>query len=682
MNKLIIDFETRSRCELKTRGVYVYAEDPSTDIICMAAKWNDEDPVLWISPPFLTVLNPDGRTEGRAYGLPLINADRMLQLIAKADEIHAHNAQFERVMWQYVMTGKYGYPAIPMKKWRCTAAKAAYFALPRALGMACEALHLPQQKDQIGYRTMLKLCKPRSNGQWNEDPADFLVLFKYCIQDVVAEYTLDKALLDLPEKEQELYELDQKINDRGVAVDVESIKNLMYKVEEKERRLLMETQSITGGVVRSPKQVEATIQWMKSRGVIVDDLTKASVLTTLGTKIPADVKRLLEIRQAIAKSSVAKLDAMMRFANADGRVRGTLLYYGANTGRWAGKGIQPQNFPRESFLDEDIQKVLYNGIHEVDQEYGCTMTAASRCLRGMIWAGPGKTFLCMDFASIEARVLAWLAAEKETVEAFAKNEDLYKIEAGHIFKKKAADIDKAQRMIGKVAVLALGYQGWTGAFAAMAEGYGLDLLDRAALARYKEGPNKPTPEEEKEILERPIVEIIRAWRESHPRIVEFWRGVETAALLAVKTKQPHEYGGIKYGVRGRFLHCRLPSGRLLAYCDPGTKIIKTKYGIQKEVISFWGMDSFTNKWCEQATYGGKLTENIVQAVARDLLAEALKRLDKAGFDICMHVHDEVMAEEKDDKRIGLFEKLITEVPTWAAGCPIGAEGWSGRRYKK
>lgn len=681
MNKLIIDFETRSRVELKTRGVYVYAEDPSTDVICMALKWNDEPTKLWISKPFLFALNTKHEAN-RGYDLPLVSTEYMLQLVAKADEIHAHNAQFERVMWHYVMTGKYGYPNIPMHKWRCTAAKASYFAMPRALGQVCEALQLPQQKDAIGYRTMLKLCKPKSSGEWNEDPEDFLTLFHYCVQDVNAEYALDQALLDLPPEEQELYLLDQKINDRGVAVDIESIENLMYKVEEKERRLLMETQKITGGVVRSPKQVDATLTWMKGRGVVIEDLTKASVLETLGTKLPADVKRLLEIRQAIAKSSVAKLAAMERCANADGRVRGTLLYYGANTGRWSGKGIQPQNYPRDSFLEDDIQKVLYHGIHEVDEMYGDTMAAVSKCLRGMIVAGRKKTFLCMDFASIEARVLAWLAAERETVEAFRRNEGIYEIEAGHIFKKKPADITKPERLIGKVATLALGYQGWTGAFDAMAAGYGLDLKDYAALERYKKGPNKPTPDEEKEILERPIKEIIMAWRESHPRICEFWKGVEAAAILAVKTKQPHAYGRIKYGIRGRFLHCRLPSGRLLAYCDPGTKMHTTKYGVQKEVITFMGMDSFSNKWCPQATYGGKLTENIVQALARDLLADALKRLEKAGFNTVLHVHDEILAEEDNDARLKEFEQIITQTPQWADGCPIGAEGWSGKRYKK
>lgn len=685
-NKLIIDFETRSRVELKNCGVYTYAEDPSTDIICAAVKMNDEPADLWISKPFLRMLRPDTRTEGRAWQIPLINDERLQQLIEKAHEVHAHNAQFERVMWYHVMHKRYGFPQIPLEKWRCTAAKASYFALPRSLGEAGDALNLPQKKDKTGYRTMLKLCKPNSEGRWHEDPADFLTLFYYCVQDVETEYELDRTLLDLPAEELEMYRLDQKINDRGITVDIDAIENLIYKVQEKERRMLLETQAITKGVIKSVKQVDATIEWMKTRGVIVEDLTKGTVKEVIGGSLPPDVKRILEIRQSLAKASVAKLDAMKRWACKDGRVRGSLLFYGANTGRWAGKGIQPQNYPRESFEDETIKKVLYSGIKEVDAEFGDVMHAVSKCLRGMLTAAPGKTLLCQDFSAIEARVLAWFASEHDVIKAYERKEDLYVIEAAKTFKKKEAEITKPERLIGKVQTLALGYQGWIGAFESMAANYGLDLKDYAGLeqARIEAASKKQKldPDFEKEILERPIKEIIIKWREAHPRICAFWKGVEEAAILAVKTGKPYEYGRIKYGIRGRWLHCKLPSGRLLSYCDPGTKIIKTKYGVEKEVISFMGMHPITNKWDLCHTYGGKLTENIVQATARDLLREALFRLEKRGFNTVLHVHDEILADEPDGSRLEEFRKTIAEVPVWAKGCPMDADGWSGFRYRK
>ncbi len=670
--KLIIDMETRSRVELKNCGGYVYAMDKSTDVMCMALKRNGDSPLLWVSDPFQHLVSKDRL-------LPLISTPQMLALIEEADEIHAHNASFERVMWRYVMQ-RYGLPPIPMEKWRCTAAKAAYYALPRSLGMVADALGVPQKKDQTGYKVMLKMCKPNRQGIWNEDQSDFLTLLYYCIQDVQTEYDVDHALADIPASELEVWRLDQEINDTGVMLDLPGIENLCDKVAAREALYLREVQQITGGRINSPKQVQAMIDWFKEHGVTLENLQKESVKDVLAgaEHMPPHVKRMLEIRQSLAKSSVTKLESMRRWACADGRVRGSLLYHGASTGRWSGKGIQPQNLPRESFTEEsEIEDVLNMGIYDVDKKHGCTVVAASKCIRGMIMAAPDTQFFCADFSSIEARVLAWLAEEDKALQTFTSNRDPYIVAAMDIYGKPYDKITKGERLLGKVCELALGYQGWLGAFDSMASVYGVKV-DIGGFT----GPEK----EVAQVREEKTKEIILKWRQARPNTVAFWHGVEAAAACAVKRPgTPYWYGDrVAFCVLDGFLKCKLPSGRMLSYYNPGFKKVVTKYGVEKQVISFWGVESQSNQWMELTTYGGKLTENIVQAVARDLLVNGLFECKKAGYKTVMHVHDEIVCEVPvgSPHKPEEFQGLMTKTPMWALGCPVGASGWVGKRYKK
>lgn len=682
--KLRIDFETRSRCNLKDHGLYVYAEDPTTDVFCCAVKCDGENRGIWIGPKFKHWLDKID------HGLTLISDTEFHMALNMADEIHAFNAQFERVIHREVLQKRGDFSPIPLEKWRCTAAKAAYYALPRSLKNACAALDLQQQKDTEGGKIMMKMTNPnKRTGKWYEDKHDFLKLLRYCIQDVEAEYDLDQALpADLPPDELKMYQLDQVINDRGVYADLEAIQNLIWKVGLKEQQLLLQVQSYTSGRITSPRQVEATKNWLIEQGVDLDNLQKETVKNALKSPdMPFAAEQVLSARQSLAKSSVAKLATMTRWACKDARIRGSLQYYGANTGRWAGRGIQPQNYPRDSFKEDDILKVLSLGVKEVDEMYECTMLAASKSLRGMLGAAPGKRLLCSDFASIEARVLAWLAGEHKKVDAFKKGQDVYVLNAANIYRIPPEQITKDQRLIGKVCELALGYQGWLGAFQAMAQVYGVRInIDRELeYEKKKRQIDTIPPDLEQSIREEKESEIIKAWRNSNNMIVQFWAGVQEAAIQAVKTGKQYEYGQIKFGMRGRFLHCRLPSGRLLAYCDPGTAVVKTKYNVEKEVVCFMGWDSFTNRWCRQYTYGGKLTENIVQATARDLLRDALFRLESFGFNTVLHVHDEILAEENplaSTKTLERFVRIMADVPTWAEGCPIDAEGWEGTRYKK
>jgi len=657
--KLLIDMETRSRVDLKKTGVYPYAEHKSTDILCIAVKVDDKAPGIWVNEDFFHILR------GQDTKLPLIDPVYMVHLAHQvADGIHAHNVQFERVMWQKIMVERYGFAPISFEKWRDTAAKAAAHALPRDLFRACKVLGLSEQKDMTGHRIMMKMCKPKRNGEWHEDAQDFLALCHYCLQDVESEYALDQVLYDLSSSELEVWRLDQIVNDRGIQIDVPAIRNLIYKIQEKERLLLAEVPVITNGAIESVRQVEAMREWLQSQGLDLPDLTKDTVADALTKEVTPKIKRLLQIRQSLAKSSVSKFATMLRMVCRDGRVRGVTLYHAASTGRFGGRGIQPQNLPRASHGSEAIEAILQNGIAEVEKVSGnCVIQEASKCIRGMLIAKKGHTFICTDYASIEAIKLAWIAGEEKVLQDFRNGLDLYKTAAMDVYKKSYEDINTKERFVGKTIVLACGYQGWVNAFRQI----GSDEV------------NQMSDEE--------IAEIIGAWRGVRVATVRFWRGVEAAALQTVQDGKPHSYGRVKFGIRGRFLHCRLPSGRILSYYNPSIRNQESPYGKMRRVVSFMGVNSMTHKWERQYTYGGKLTENIVQALSRDTLVEAMKRVEQAKFPIVLHVHDEIMAEVplswgQSEEKVAEFERLMTQVPTWAPGCPIKAESWIGGRYRK
>lgn len=641
--KLTIDMETRSKIDLKKCGLYRYAEDASTDVLCMAVKVDDTETELWTS-----------RVIQEQPEIPVITSALIQSWINQADIIEAHNASFEFVMWNNVMT-RYGFDPLPIEKMRCSAAKAAAHALPRDLAGACAALALPIQKDMAGYRIMMKMCKPDKFGKWNENPLDFAALCKYCIQDVEAEHCLSNALKDLSPREQEIWRLDQEINSRGVKIDLDAVDNLIYKVQYAEMKLLKEIEEITFGYIKSARQRNAVLDWLKVQGVEMEDLKKKTVTEELKNVPEGKAKRLLEIRQELAKSSVTKLDTMRRWASVrDSRARGMFLYHGASTGRWTSKGIQFQNLPRESYGEDDVKAVLDNGVRDLEEG---VLSAASKCIRGMLIAEEGREFYCADFASIEARVLAWLSGEDKVLRAFEEDLDLYKVAAQDIYGVGYDGVDKGQRQIGKVAVLALGYQGWVGAFKSMAEVYGVQVDDDRAK------------------------DIVIAWREKNSNIVAFWAALEYAALQAIKTGQVYVAGPVKFGVKNNFLWMGLPSGRSLCYYAPKVTIIE-KFGRMKEAVSFMGQDQYRG-WCRCATYGGCLAENATQAVARDLLAEAIRRCESCGFPVSIHCHDEIVSEVGENANdLERFIKTVSVAPEWAAGCPIKAEGWKGKRYRK
>lgn len=667
MKKLTIDFETRSRVDLKKFGAARYAEDPSTDVLCLALKWNGLQPVIWY-PGWLVRRFPGLEDASGVTGSDI------RRMVAEADVIEAHNAQFEYFIWKYVMT-RYGFPMLDASRLRCSAAKAAMYGLPRSLEQACRVLGVREQKDMEGSRLMMSLCKPRqalkaekesdpdwaSKTYWRGDEAAFVRLGIYCMQDVRAEEAFSDALPDLSPAEQALWQLDLAINDRGVHVDAPACKAILECLETHSARLIREFSGLTG--LNSPRQRDATLKHLIALGVEMDGLTARDVEKALAATENQTAKAILEIRKSLSKSSTAKYTAFLGARCSDDRLRGMLVYHGAGTGRWTGKIIQPQNFPRGEFPDVDgaIELFEAGNLELIDLLYGDPMAAAATCIRGMITPAAGCDFICADYNAIEGRVLAWLAGEESALDVYREGRDPYKVAAQAIYHGVGYDdVSKEQRRIGKVSELACGYQGGANAFNRMGENYGVTLPEKEA----------------KEIVEK--------WRSNRPETVRLWAELEKMCLAAVSNPgKVYKYRAVKMTVRGRFLAVKLPSGRCLYYASPRVEEKEMSWGGTKPVVSYEGVNSYTRKWERLYLYGGLLAENITQATARDILAEALPRVEKAGYPVVMHVHDEAVSEVREDfGSVREFETLLCVNPEWAPDLPLKAEGWRGKRYKK
>lgn len=706
MKKVTIDFETRSAVEIKKAGAWRYAEDPSTEVICLAYRIHGRT-WIWYPRKFSAML-PEG------HDLPRNNDSSISMVLKDADIIEAHNMEFERAVWHHVMHRRHGFPDLPLSKCYCSAAKASMHSLPRDLKRAGAAMKLPVQKDDDGHRLMLKMCKPRAPRKadiagiierggnpetavlWHETPENLANLGKYCMQDVEAEECLSDNLRDLSPLERRVWLMDQEINQRGVYVDLDSVNAVVAAVEAHEATLSTELKNYTP---HGSKQVGKLLDWMDIRGVELPDLQKHTVEEALAGELPAEIRRVLEIRRSLGKTSVAKYTAMKNMAGKDSRIRGLYMYHGANTGRWSGKGIQPQNLPRGVFTDVDVAlKLIKDGAIDIlNLLYGDTMDIASTLVRPMLSARPGRVLIAGDFSSIEARGTAWVAGEEPVLEAFRAKKDLYKVAACDIFGVEYDEVTKYQRQVGKTSELALGYQGGIGAYSAMAATYGVDLEDLPQYVMPNARANEKISAEATAVMYLKLngdrmsfkaavaCDIIKQkWRSKRPRIVKLWWGLEDAAMQAVKNPgELWQYRGVMFKVQEGFLIMRLPSGRRIYYRNPGTKV-KTipNSKMRKEVITYWGINSVTQQWCLLDTYGGKLTENAVQGFCRDLLAEAMLRVDLV-YPVVMHVHDELVAEMP--KGMGSVEDLCAKmaiVPKWATGLPIAATGWCGKRYRK
>lgn len=688
MTLLHIDFETRSAADLKEVGLDNYARDPSTDVWCMAYCVADGPVHVW---------TPDIR-----------GSDAVLY-VQTGSLVVAHNAAFELAIWNNVMVPRYGWPELKPEQCECTQAMAYAMALPGSLEKAAAAVGIKQQKDMAGHRLMLQMCRPKAmvnqyvpghpetargplKYEWHDEPDKLARLYEYCKQDVEVERELYKRLVRLSDKERKVWLLDYKINRRGVHVDVPAVKAMSEMVLSEQDRLNTAIRKATDNVVGFTTEVARITKWVRAQGVEIDGLAKADVLDALDGDLPPAVRTVLELRKEAGRSSTAKLNRIASRAGQDGRVRGIFQYHGAGTGRWAGRDVQPHNFPRPTLTPEAVAAAIdligAGKRDAVDLLYGAPMSVAADCLRGTITAAPGHDLLAGDFASIEGRVLAWLAGEEWKLQAFrdfdaGTGPDIYRLTYAKSFGVSVDSVTKDQRQIGKVEELALGYQGGVGAFQTMAKAYGVKIDDEKADA------------------------IKTRWREAHPAIRQYWSDLENAAISAVLSPGQKFTAGAKgrqvtYKKVGSFLWCGLPSGRALCYPYPKLHEIGTPWGEKKDALTYMTVvsasgtaktekiipDEFASgEWQRVATYGGKLTENVTQACARDVLADAMLRLDDASFYIVMHVHDEVVVEIPERELAGdgaesVFAKSMALTPDWAPGLPIAVETWRGRRYRK
>jgi DNA polymerase len=652
-----IDFETRSYVNLKKVGVYVYARDCSTEILCMSYAIGHGPVKLW-----------NANLNGFPEAPPPTD---LFEAIENKSLVYAHNANFERQIWHHC--SPYDWPDIHFFQWRCVAAMCAAHSLPRALDQAGLALKLPAQKDMDGHRIMLKLSKPRKPSKLNkrkyfEDPKDYQRLFQYCRDDTILTRLIHQTIPELSHEEQKLFFCDWEINDRGAQIDNIFINKALQLIGRATVDLNNEIAELTSGEIKAASQREKVKAWTRQHGVPLLDTQGTTLDAVIDTLEESPVRRVIEICRDVNRTSTKKYESMRLRINRDGRARGTLLFHGANTGRWAGSGIQPHNFPRGAIKDmeETCQTILDNPYGDLYTKYDSIMGLLSETLRGAIIAGPGQDLLVADYSAIEARVVLWYGGEEHGLNVFRSGKDIYKYQAANIYNAAYDDVTKEQRFLGKQSILGLGF------------GMGK--------AKFKETCAKYGVEIEEDFSEK----VVYVYRDTYTGVVDFWyechRCVE-AAIASPGQVFATKNGLIKYAVTNdrTFLYCKLPSGRRLAYRDPHMTVGKHLYTKEpRQEIAYMGVNPYSKQWDEIRTYGGKLVENIVQATARDIMASAILTLRSwPMYKVILSVHDELISEVPEGEgSLEEYENIVAANPSWANGLPIAAEGWRGKRYKK
>lgn len=642
--QLGIDIETYSDVDLQKCGVYAYTDSPAFEILLFAYAFDDED---------VSIVDV---VQGES--LP----DRVMEALTDDSIVKtAFNAAFERTC----IARHYNLTLAP-SGWQCTAVQSAMLALPASLDGVGEVLDIQQKKlkegkDLVRYFSMP--CKPtKANGgrtrNLPEDAPEKWELFKsYCIRDVEAEREIRYKLRNypIPEGEQLLYQMDQEINDRGILVDQILVDHAVTCDTEYRDQVTKRAYELSG--LENPNSPAQIKDWLADRGVQVDSLSKKAVAGLI-KETDGEVLEMLKLRLLMAKTSVKKYEAIKRSVCSDGRVHGLLQFYGANrTGRWAGRLVQVQNLPQNHLEDLSLARDLVKaGDYEtLDLLFDSVPGVLSELIRTAFIPKPGCRFIVADFSAIEARVLAWLSGENWRLETFKEGGDIYCASASKMFGVPVVKHGENGhlRQKGKISELALGYGGSTGALTAMG------AIDMGI------------PEEE-------LPELVSQWRAANPHITKFWWDVDAASMKAVKEKTTVTCGNMTFSYRAGMLFITLPSGRRLSYVKP--RLETNRFG--RAAITYEGVGE-SKKWMRIETYGAKLTENIVQATARDLLAQAMLRLRAAGYKIVMHVHDEAVCEVPEgESSVEEVCRIMSEVPSWAAGLPLNADGYECAFYKK
>lgn len=730
-----IDFETRSPVDLRKCGAFVYWEHPEA-VVLLGSYTIDGGPVRrW------------------RMGEPM--PDDLREAVDMGKTISAHNSQFEILCFEWLSRNA-GWTMPRYEQFRCTAATAAAMALPRDLKTLGEVLDLDVQKDKDGYRLMRMFSIPDKHGQFKDAadfPAEFEAYHRYCDLDVLTEAEADKRLVPLSEDEQDLWQLSERINRRGVRIDVASARAAIRLADKAAAELNAEMDALTGGAVKKVSEVARLITWCAEQGFDLPSADKNAIDEALGcSDLPPQVRTALELRQEGAKTSVKKIEAMLARASADGRVRGSYMYHGASTGRWTSMGVNFANMPRPRRVFEDAHlntQTLFRAFRSEDpavlralygDDLGRPLHLISDAVRGFVWAAPGHDLVQADYSGIEGAVIAWLAEEDWKLAAMheiirdPKIPDMYRQTAARILSLPLDVVDKkhwARQAVGKVSELALGFQGGVSAFASMAAIYHVDLDALYAPVWEKASPEERERAERRHasVLKRSkeasdrmsreawlACEIIkRGWREQNSKISASWRDAEAAVRQAVENP-----GAVTEAIRCKFvsrigyLWTQLPSGRCLAYAGPrlssqvwacvrlddgewsDPEVMdrdeaerQSERGLCKiegdtsPKITFLSVDGTTKKWRRSALYGGLIVQNATQAVARDLLVNGMRKAEAAGYPVVSHVYDEIITEvPRGFGDLAEFERLICELPGWAAGLPLTSGGWRGKRYRK
>ncbi|MDE0582211.1 DNA polymerase [Planococcus sp. A6] len=664
---LSIDLETYCELDLRDVGVYRYAEHESFEILMLAYSVENSSETRSGKVHIIDFASYEydnwGRNKLADHEQKL---DDFMKLLMDPTVVKtAHNASFERTcMAEWFKT------TMPPEEWRCTMVDSTRLGLPAALGQVAEVLSLDAQKDKTGTALInffSKPCKPTkaNNGRTRNlpehDPGKWRQFLEYCRQDVLVEYQIRRKIdsFPVPKFEQDLWTLDQQINDRGVQVDVELMEGAVACDIEAKEKAVERARELTG--LENPNSPTQMLGWLQEQGADIQNMQKATIDAALEEYTSGPVHEALKLRQELSKSSIKKYSKMQSMVCNDHRVRGILQFYGASkTGRWAGRGVQVQNLTKNKMslsrvtdARELIKQHDFDGLDLLFSE--SHQDILSQLVRTCFVAKPGHKFVVSDFSAIEARVIAWYAKENWRLNVFSTHGKIYEASASQMFNVPIDEIGKGSplRQKGKVAELALGYQGGPGALQAMG------ALDMGL--------------EEKEL--KPLV---NAWRKANPNIVKFWYACDAAALEAVKEGYPVTTHGITFRRDKGWLAIDLPSGRSLMYAKP--HIVDGAFG---DAVAHFGLNA-ANKWDRVESYGGKWVENIVQATARDILAVSMVRLERAGYPTVMHVHDEVVCEvpETEEDALAIVEDTMALPISWAEGLPLEADGFETNFYKK
>ena len=676
-----VDFETRSAADIKSVGAFRYAEDESTEILCAAIARDDEEPLLWVNPKF----EFDDIEECRSS--PGVQ-ELIYEMNVSEAPVYAHNAYFEHAVVNHCPNNHWF--NIDLERWRCTAAMSRRAAIPASLEKAAETLGLVQQKDSKGKALIRKFSIPQKDGSFTQPihkQQEFIDFCNYCLQDVRVEQGIHKALkhFEMTGDVLAAFQADLAINSRGLPVNLPALRHTQKLIDEYNARLTAEFQQLTGF---SPTQGKVLLAWLKERGFPADNLradTLDEQLEDASFDPASEIGRVLTIKKKLSFAAPKKVKTMIECACTDGRVRGTIQFYGAGPGRASGRLIQPQNFKRPTIKNTDEAYAdLCDGAGEewIELFYGPFLEVVSSCIRHFIQDGDRPIF-DVDFSSIEARIAAWLAGEEWKLEVFRTHGKIYEATVCRMTGMPLQEmLDYAKkhgkhhpdRQKGKVSELALGFGGGVNALKAMG------AIDMG-------------------LKEEELEEVVSQWREANPEIVKTWHAYDRCAKNAVENPgSRHTAGRIEFfcamTAGAKYLFAKLPSGRRLAYRDPRIQetVVRDKKGnvettadgrvkTRKE-LTYWGQLRGLTTWGRCKLFGGLLMQNFTEGIGADLLNNGIIQSEAEGYEVASLIHDQILSYKREGQTIDRLITLMTTVPAWTEGLPVGAEGSEQPYYTK